>query len=118
MSTVTIDANSLRNAIGNLNQFNDRLKASLKIVGDRGAREMENYARQNRPWKDRTGNARQKLEGNCDWVNDKLLEVTINHGVDYGVWLELAMGRRYAILERSRDAVAQNVVDGWRSLLS
>ena len=80
-----------------MKDFKSKLEAAMKIFCDNGAQKMESYAKQNRPWKDQTGNARQRLEGS--WEKDKDgYTLKIAHGVDYGVWLEFAHERKYAIL--------------------
>lgn len=55
------------------------------------------YMRANAPWTDRTGDARAGLGFAID---EGLTEatVTLYHSVSYGVWLEIALGGRYAII--------------------
>lgn len=59
---------------------------------------MEEYAKDNAPWTDRTGNARQGLQGFVEDVSETIVDIYISHGMDYGKWLELAHAGRYAIL--------------------
>jgi hypothetical protein len=49
------------------------------------------------PWTDRTGNARQSLNATTEHTatTDTLV---LAHGVDYGVWLEIAHGGAYQIV--------------------
>lgn len=62
------------------------------------AAEMEAWAKANAPWQDRTGAARAGLhatvEGNA---------ITLAHGVDYGLWLEIANQGKYAIIAPAID---------------
>lgn len=59
---------------------------------------VEAEAKNNAPWTDRTGNARQGLRG---WVqeNPNAVRLILQHSiVTYGIFLELKNGGRYAII--------------------
>lgn len=62
------------------------------------ANEVEKYAKDNAPWADRTGDARSGLTAQGE---QRLVRYTITlyHTVDYGVWLEIRWGGRFAIIE-------------------
>ncbi len=61
--------------------------------------QIENYAKANKPWKDRSGNAKQGLFSLVDRVPRQSVSITISHGViDYGIWLETRWAGRWAIL--------------------
>lgn len=60
----------------------------------------ESYAKVSAPWTNRTGAARAGLSGKSS-VRNASGAITLSHGVDYGIWLELAHGRRYAILPQT-----------------
>lgn len=80
----------------------DKLKSvfegAVEILCSNGAQKMEGYAKEHRPWKDRTGDARRRLKGSWEKVSEGY-KIQIAHGVNYGVWLEFAHERRYAILK-------------------
>lgn len=63
------------------------------------AREGKEFMQANAPWTDRTGRARRYLRG---YVTKRATEttVTFSHGstIDYGIWLEVKNGGRYAIV--------------------
>lgn len=63
---------------------------------------MENHSKQNRPWTDRTGNARASIYGLPDVEGQNLV---IYHGilVDYGVFLETANGGNYRVIKPTID---------------
>ena len=59
--------------------------------------ELVDYARTNAPWEDRTGEARSGL--NAEFYGDEgFMGITLFHTVDYGPWLELRWGGKYAII--------------------
>lgn len=61
---------------------------------------IQNSARANAPWTDRTGNARSGLFATAEQAARDLVMIYLSHGhaVEYGIWLELAHGGRYAIV--------------------
>lgn len=77
-----------------------KTRAALGVLGDTVAKDMEGYAKQNAPWQDQTGNARQRLKGDSQDMGDKV-RCSISHGVDYGVYLELCNEGKYAIIEET-----------------
>jgi hypothetical protein len=72
-------------------------------VAEARAAEMENWAKANAPWQDRTGNARAGLNSFVKDSPGVVAEIVIQHGVDYGVWLEIAHGGRFAIIAKTID---------------
>lgn len=81
----------------NLVKLGSKFDAAVQLLAENGAQKMEAYAKQNRRWRDRTGNARQRLKGS--WKRAKGgYKIQIAHGVNYGVWLEFTNERKYAIL--------------------
>ena len=57
----------------------------------------EAYMKQNAPWTDRTGAARNGL-GAKVYTSATKVAVVLYHSVDYGIWLELRWGGKYAII--------------------
>ena len=61
------------------------------------AGELLDYARQNAPWEDRSGDARAGLDTSVV-VENESLEIYLFHTVEYGQWLEIRWGGKYAII--------------------
>lgn len=83
-----------------ITDFEGAFDKALMIFAQSGAQKMEQYAKKNRKWTDRTGRARQSLKGSAFRI-DNGYRIQIAHGVYYGVYLEYAHERKYAILERT-----------------
>lgn len=94
-----------------LNQNKKSLKA-LEVYGKTVSKELEAYAKSNRPWTDRTGEARENLKGDSEKISDEKVRCAISHGVDHGVFLEMCNERKYAILEPTIKAVSPKVLKG------
>lgn len=80
------------------------------------ALEGERYAKAQAPWANRTGAARATLSG-ASTVSAMSGEVTISHGVDYGIWLEVAHGRAYGVLPATVDHMVGVLDQGLDGLL-
>jgi len=98
-------------------EYLERKKAGLNALLLDWAGNLESYAKLNAPWTDRTGNARQGLHGGVDTDGDQFV-LYLSHGVEYGIWLELAHGGNYAIVRPTADThlphIRRTVIDYWR----
>lgn len=97
-------------------EYLERKKAGLNALLLNWAGAMEGYAKSHAPWTDRTGHARQSLHGDVDTDDDRFV-LYLSHGVEYGIWLELAHGGNYAIVRPTVEAhlsrIRQTVKDYW-----
>lgn len=82
------------------------------------AAEMENWAKANAPWQDRTGNARAGLNAITKDSPGVIAEIVISHGVDYGIWLEIANGGRYAIIAKTIDAFGPRLMQDVQRIMN
>lgn len=80
------------------------------------AEELVQYAQQNAPWNNRTGDARSQLDSAVD-SDDRELVVSLFHGVDYGVWLEVRWSGRYAIIIPTMEAKGAELIAKWDGIL-
>ena len=87
----------IENALAGLSAYGTDARSRLGEIGFSAAGDLEIYAKQNRPWTDRTGNARRSLQGVYDH-SGSLCTVGIEGGMPYSVFLELGFDGRYAIL--------------------
>lgn len=87
--------------------------ALMQNLAGHAERDMKEYA----PWTDRTGNARNGLHAGVE-IGDTEYHLYLSHGVDYGVFLELAHGGNYAIVRPTADVYKEKlrdtVLDWWR----
>lgn len=92
------DQSSLRQVDAAIVDYGERVMTAVRAVADYFRPVLEDYARQNASWTDRTGNARQTLHAWVDEVARDIVELWLGHGMDYGLWLEVRWGGRYAIV--------------------
>lgn len=74
-----------------------------------GALEVEAHARATAPWSDRTGAARDGLVASVyNDFGEIVLELA--HSVDYGIWLELIQGGRFAVIMPTLEALGPQII--------
>jgi hypothetical protein len=61
------------------------------------AQEMQDYAQENAPWEDQTGDARAGLEAIVEEHPVRPV-IYLYHTVDYGKWLEIRWNGLYAVI--------------------
>lgn len=101
---------------GNLASAETKTQTAIRMYATEGAKKMQNYAKQNRPWTDRTGQARQRLIGWVETFSTKT-RIHIGHGVNYGIYLELSHEKKYAILQPTVNAVSPEILQGFKRLI-
>jgi hypothetical protein len=80
--------------------YGRRVHTAIRAVADYMAQKTQAEMRQGAPWEDRTGNARTGLFSVVDEAAQDLVTIWLSHGhtVYYGVFLELAHGKKYQII--------------------
>lgn len=59
---------------------------------------VEAHMKQNAPWQDQTGNARQGLRAEAYDLGGGDMGIILYHQVPYGIWLEIRNSGEYAII--------------------
>lgn len=90
---------------------------AVRSLANSKAQEMEEWAKANAPWQDRTGAARAGLNATVQ-ESGQGTTITLAHGVDYGIWLEVANGGRYAIIAKAVDQFGPSFMQDLQRLLS
>lgn len=100
----------------NLAEQQIRSRAALGLFGDTSAKKLENEAKNNHPWTDRTYQARNRLKGDSEWLGN-ILRISLGHGVDYGVYLELCNEGKYAVIMPTINKMSPKIIRGLDNLL-
>ena len=96
--------NGLAEVLRNLNKWKEEKYAGIEATGNNMAQTMVRYSKRKdvAKWRDQTGDARKGLKGGFFWKTKfgKKIDaiIWIGHRVDYGVYLELAHEKRFAVL--------------------
>jgi hypothetical protein len=81
-----------------------RMYAGLAVYTKGFATEVEQYAKDNAPWEDRSGEARNGLRALGEQRLTKYT-ITLFHTAEYGIWLEVRWDGRYAIIVPTIEAM-------------
>lgn len=99
-----------------LRRFPTAILGRLKVIGEYYADRASSYAKQNAPWTDRTGAARQLLDAQSR-TSATQMEIVVYHGVDYGIWLEVRWSGKYAIIMPTIETIGPEVMTALRAIL-
>lgn len=127
----------INGAVAGLERAGNLVRGCIETVGANAAAQMEAYAKQHRPWTDRTGNARRTMEGVCGWDSiapetkstasllrvrnagkKDVFAVGVEGHMPYSVFLELSYGQRYAILLPTVNTLCADVIRDWADAIS
>ena len=105
------------NFLNNLTAVDTRMLQATRLYAETAGAQMEAYAKQNAPWKDITGISRQTISH--DVKSERYKQTIILRG---GVsahfpYLELAMGKKYAIINPTLIKMAPGIVRGWKAVI-
>lgn len=101
-----------------LDKMAEKLGALVLMYSATKAVEIEAKMKQNRPWTDRTGMAKATLNAKVSQPDSNTVRITLAHGVEYGIWLELAHEKNYAIIAPTVEREAPLLVKDLNNLMS
>ena len=107
----------LSGMISGLADCESKADIAIRMLAEQGALQLQNSAKENRKWTDRTDQARQRLTGYVGKIPEGY-RITLAHGVDYGIWLELAHEKRFAIIPQTIEYVGTfEIMPGFQRLI-
>jgi hypothetical protein len=80
-----------------------------EAVFEKAAQEVESYAKDNAPWNDITGSARGGLQAKAESSNGDIV-LSLEHTVDYGLWLEVIQNGKFAIIMPTLESRAPEIM--------
>ena len=102
----------------NLDRMSEKLGAVLLMYAATKASELQAKMKLNRPWTDRTNMAKALLNAKVSQPNKNIIRITLTHGVEYGIWLELAHEKNYAIIAPTVREEGPRIVSDLGNLMS
>lgn len=102
---------------GNLDKLAVKMGAMVLMYASTKASELQSKMKVNRPWTDRTGMAKATLNTVVSRPDQNTVRITLAHGVEYGIWLELAHERNYAIIGPTINTEGPKVVQDLSTLM-
>lgn len=110
---IKIDDSDLNDGI---KHFSDKAMVAMEMLAKTGANEIEAYAKKNRKWIDRTGDARKRLTGRSKRTLTGF-RIELAHGVDYGIWLEVANEGKYQIIKPTLTKKGKEVLENFKKFI-
>jgi hypothetical protein len=108
-----VNIEGIPKVISNTKDWGERMRGkAVTIAKSVIVVKVLDYARQNAPWADRTGDARAKLSTKVR-ENKNSVVVRLAHGVPYGIFLELCNSGRYAIIRPTITSMGPEVMKMW-----
>ena len=104
-----------------IERYGDRVLTAVAAVAQRVATEMQNQAKADAPWTDRTGNARTGIFGTSEAdFAAHVVTIYLSHRatISYGVWLELANSGSYAVIMRTMESHYESLMQLLREIFA
>lgn len=101
-----------------LDKMSTKLGAMILMYSATKAAELQSKMKLNRPWTDRTGMAKALLTAKVSQPNSTLVRITLAHGVEYGIWLELAHEKNYAIIAPTINQEGPKIIQDLNGMMS
>ncbi len=92
-----------------LNQFGPRVKRAMVTAAKYIEPQAEKHMKDNAPWTDRTGNARNGLKAQTE-IEPNRITIHLYHSVPYGGYLELRWSGRYQIINPTIEKFAPELM--------
>jgi hypothetical protein len=80
-----------------IGEYPKRMLDAVFALAQYFAARIEAFAKQNAPWSDQTGNARQGLTARA-FREATAVTIVLFHTMAYGIWLEVKNSGRYAVI--------------------
>lgn len=93
--TIKYRESTLRKGLDNMGP---KMGAVILMYMATKATKVESMMKAKRPWTDRSGMAKAMLNAKVSQPTNTKFRLTLAHGVDYGIQLELAHNKNYAII--------------------
>ncbi len=89
---------------------------AVETYGKTAAMKLEQTAKQDAPWRDRTGIARQTITGVADWEGEKF-RIGVAGNTNYFIYLELGRNKNFAVLWPTVTKMTPEILQGMARLL-
>lgn len=120
---VTVQSNELKELVDKLGNYDKKCNIAFHGYGNIAKKDLENKAKKNAKWIDRTGQARKSIKGRFK-NNGNKFEISLEgyaqkpDGEDYFQYLELYHNKKNAILYPTIEENADEVLNGFIRVLS
>jgi hypothetical protein len=100
-----------------IDRMAERAGAVILLYAKTKAPVIEAEMKGTRPWTDQTGAAKASLRVSVSNPEPNIVRMTLAHGVHYGIWLELANEKNFAIIEPTLRYSAPEVIEELQGIM-
>ena len=111
--TMKLDAKGL---VAGMMVFEEKVDIAMRLYAETAAVKLEGEAKKKATWTDRSGDARRRIKGSVE-RRPTGYRIKVSHGVEYGIWLELANEKKYATIGPTIDLMSPEILRGARGLI-
>lgn len=101
-----------------LDKMSMKMGALVLMYASTKASKLQAQMKLGRRWTDRTGAAKALLNAKVSQPSSDTVRITLAHGVNYGIWLELAHERNYAIIAPTIQSEGPKMVQELNNIMS
>lgn len=102
----------------NLDKMTQKVGAAVMMYAATQASQMRAYMITHHTWTNRTFMAEKTLDAIVSKPNENTIRITLAHGVQYGMWLELAHEKNFAIIQPTLNVYGPRVIEDMGNLMS
>lgn len=95
----------------------EAIRRGVRQIAAHYAPLIEEWMKANAPWQDRTGDARRLLNVEAEDLALDMVQISLNHGVEYAMYLETMFAGAYSVLGPALDVFAPQVWADVQALL-
>jgi hypothetical protein len=106
----------IQSVLTGLTEFEVKAKVAIELYANTAAKKLENEAKNNGPWTDRTGLSRKTITSGTQWDGNKC-GIFISGNTAQFPYLELAMDKKYATLQPAVNKLSPEILRGMNNLL-
>jgi hypothetical protein len=110
----------ISNFIRTMTAIEQRHAYALESYSKAAGNKMVAYARRNRPWKDRTYEAKFGIYQSTQWLSERM-QISLHSAAEYGIYLEFvdfAHKGRLSIWWPTVQRMAPEIIRGWADAIS
>lgn len=102
----------------NLEKMTEKVGAAVLMYAATQASQMQAYMIARHKWTNRTFMAEKTLRAVVSQPDSNTVRITLSHGVQYGIWLELAHEKNFAIIQPTLNEFGPRVIEDMNNLMS
>lgn len=102
----------------NLGKMSQKVGTAVLMYAATQASQIQAYMVTNHKWTNRTFMAEKTMSAIVSRPDENTIRITLAYGVNYGIWLELANEKNYAIIQPTLNVYGPRVINDMNNLMA